>query len=425
MSTISAKNIDLSTDAESIHGTEEVLILLYIYQAHRLPEFELANDQSGNFDVKSEFKHFSLKLNLPYYEPDFETLVKTAKSEIGKSDRQVLQSSKDNWSGRQLTNFVIEKNKLDYSPPNGCLIVGLFGDQCLIVKLTPNGVFRFNADKIRKKIVFTPLWPSTKQDIKTRFWTKYRPKTFEKKKGKKLARVISRKAAKVEKSEKTYSKKAKHGSGELDDFINNDFLLPAPPVDGLKSRTFALALSPMVSENFLRPFSPQKTFDVEFAHELLLSPSHLRLIVRHINILRSTKSGMIAWRKRGLPSRKPSLECMPEVRTEDRKTGLKSNPDLVKLIQVDNWLLHGIQTTVDLLPTVFRAIVCTIPSCRWRAVSKHAAFVVMDSNSQKGFHWMLCDILFDERTVTVCDPLLDEERDYRACFRNLFVDTLV
>ena len=503
-------------NAESIRRTEEVLISLYIYQAHCLQEFEIANDESGDFDVRPEFKHFNLKLNLPYYELDFDQLVKTAKDEIGKSDPQVLQRSKDNWSERQLANFVIEKNKFDYSPNNGCLIVGhpFFDDQCQIVKLTPNGVFSCQCRQNPKVDCFHIIVAKYKTGHKNKISEKVpcqklssvqRSKTFEKKGGKKQPRALDldpevslthrdfkksskgRFATEVQKSDKTYSKKAKHDLGKLDDFINNDLPPLSSPVDDLKSRTLALSLSPMVSENFEHLSSelpikkldvilspPRKTFDVELAYELLLSPSH----PSNPSISTSFDTSLDSYAQKysaehqewydsvmketfAIPEivkldhnyaakenlvyhsdLKCSLEYMPEVRTVDSETGLKSNPDLAKFIKMDNWLLDDIVNECsDAIITLqnkyksfflidsnyYQSLANSFPSdglynhlYRWQAASKNGAFVIINTDLQKGFHWMLGYILFDKRTITVCDPLLDEERDYKTCFCNLF-----
>ena len=206
----------------------------------------------AEFLVKPKMKHVAKKLGLPYYELDANTLLKATRETISVYEPQVLQNNSDNWSTRQLANFVIAKNKFDFGRNNNCMIVGdAFKDnKTQIVTVSPDGKFScgclMNSRNNCYHIIVAKLKTGHSDKIKYQVSVKklstiQRSKTFERFGGKKNPRPLDLDRFDVEdfpfgqiqkpkpeqvfegksKTRKTYSRRPKQSSNEKEAAINS------------------------------------------------------------------------------------------------------------------------------------------------------------------------------------------------------------
>ena len=136
------------------------------------------------------------------------------------------------------------------------------------------------------------------------------------------------------------------------------------------------------------------------------------------------------------------VEYLPVSAMVDNITGLKCNINLAKAIKKEKWLQSEmvnecVNTIITLekkrdqfllVDSYFYAYLRDSTMSdglyshlqRWEAGSKKGVFVVMNTSLQRGFHWMLGYISLEKRFISICDPLIDWERDYWAYFASLY-----
>ena len=122
--------------------------------------------------------------------------------------------------------------------------------------------------------------------------------------------------------------------------------------------------------------------------------------------------------------------------------GVRCSSDLVPHVKIDNWLdssiinecilsemtvRNGLDQYCFVDSSYYNDIACFYVSeglfntlQQSKASSKRGLFVVMNTDLQKGKHWMLGCISLDKKVICICDSMIHQQRDYNTLFLNLF-----
>ena len=123
-------------------------------------------------------------------------------------------------------------------------------------------------------------------------------------------------------------------------------------------------------------------------------------------------------------------------------SGVRCSSDLVQFVKIDNWLKCSIINECILSEMTVRNGLdryCFVDSCYYndvacshvsdglfmnlqqsKASSKRGLFVVMNTDLQRGKHWMLGCISLDKKVICICESMIHKQRDYSTLFLNLF-----
>ena len=127
-----------------LERTEHVINALFMYQASRIQEFDLALEDGGKFLIKPDCLHDAVKSKLPFKQLNFDLLLEQAKNDIANDDPKVIDSRSDNYSSKQMAKYALTNKTIEYCNVNKCWIVGhpfYPGQQC-IVNVFPDGKFK-------------------------------------------------------------------------------------------------------------------------------------------------------------------------------------------------------------------------------------------------------------------------------------------
>ena len=483
-------------EAEKYVRTEHVLVALFVYQVHRLQEFDLAFDDSGDFLLKPELSGSAQKLNMPYCEIDFNVILKAAKEAIDVYEPKESERQGEHASTRQLANFVLEKGSIDFGlgdVPHFTIADPLHKGKFNVVNLYPNAKFQCNCENKFKEDCFHIIAAKTVtahgDKINNPFKIKrlsliQRHVTGEGVGGKMKSRPgdldpspLSKAKNQLHKSKKTFSKTAKSTlpSEEInflfgDDHYGHERVLDGIPEVALKHQTISTLFSPSCvdvivpvnNENVAIEildnvdletgpkslvFDSQTKIDFEEECEIIL-PSKSYSIKDLRTTIQLEHNYALPQPKKIKQKNQSALDLFDKLLAEipatelNPVTGIVSNVKLADEITTDSLLfeesinefakcqivLNGFSESVHLCDTYYysnvdnRAPVTTLVSCLEfaNAITKKFFFVIMNTDSFSGSHWFLGIILFDEKTIVICDSLQRPLIEYRKPFENLF-----
>ena len=159
---------------QQLDRTEHVLIALFIYQVHRIQEFDRALEKTGSFSMKPQFSDLKLKSTLSFSVIDFDVLHKNAKTAIREFDPKVIENRNENITNKEMANLVLKQSKVGFCLINqdSFFIIGhpFIGNQEQLVKCDPDGNLTCPCQKKENSdcfhIIAAKLSSGHKRDIK-------------------------------------------------------------------------------------------------------------------------------------------------------------------------------------------------------------------------------------------------------------------